>query len=121
MKTVLSILILITIVQVAQAQTLDNPGTPEERAEKMTQRMEKEIPLEANQIAPVQELNLKYARIAQEEILDPGLGIFASYRKGMKLNEQKEEELKQLLTEAQWQSYEKMKSASMKQIWSKIF
>jgi hypothetical protein len=110
-----------TIVQVAQAQTLDNPGTPEERAAKMTQRMKEEILLRADQVAPVQELNLKYARIAQEEIFDPGLGMFASYRKGMKLNEQKEKELKQLLTEAQWRSYEKLKSESMKIIWSKIF
>jgi len=121
MKTILSMLSLMIMVQFAQAQSLDNPGTPEERAEKMTQRMKNEIPLETDQVAPVQELNLKYARIAQEEIFDPGLGIFATYRKGMKLNEQKEEELKKLLTEDQWQSYEKMKSASMKQIWSKIF
>ncbi len=121
MKTILSILSLITIVQIAQAQTFDNPGTPEERAEKMTLRMKEEIPLKADQVTPVQELNLKYARIVQIEVLDQDLNMFTHYNKGLKINKKKEQELKKLLSEKQWQSYEKLKSESMKTMWSKIF
>ncbi len=104
-----------------QAQTPENPGTPEERAEKLTLRMQEELVLTTEQVPPVKALNLKYAKIMQTEVVDRELSMWTMYNKGTKINKEKEKELKPLLTETQWKKYEMMRSKAMSQIWSRIF
>ena len=89
-------------------------GTPEERAQKMTQEMAKQLPLTEAEVAPVKALNLKYAKIIQAEVIDQDLGWWSSYRKIKKINTEKEAHLKALLSESQYKNYEGMKKA-----WSK--
>lgn len=89
-------------------------GTPEERAEKMTIEMQKELPLADGEVDTVKALNLKYAQIIQEEVIDQNLSKWSSYKKIKKINGEKEVELRALLTESQYNNYEKMKKA-----WSK--
>jgi hypothetical protein len=103
------------------AQTLDNPGTPEERAEKMTARMQQELSLTEAQLPDIQVLNLKYAKIMQAEVIDPDLNVWTMYSRGNKINKRKEEELKPLLTDVQWKKYEQMRAAVTSKIWKKIF
>ena len=105
----------------ASAQTLENPGTPEERAEKMTSEMHKQLPLTEAQLPAIKALNLKYAKIIQSEVLDKDLNSWSKYNKSMKINKKKEEELKPLLSEAQWKNYKKLKSEAISKAWSRIF
>ena len=102
-------------------QTLDNPGTPEERAQKITLEMSQALPLDSTEVEPIYALNLKYAQKAQLEVLDPSLSMWSRYRKGLKLNAQKEHELKELLTEPQWENYLKQKAVTKKEIFRKLF
>lgn len=121
MKILLSIALLFSLFQIVTAQTLENPGTPEERAERMTIKMQEELDLTTEQVPDIKALNLKYAQIMQKEVIDTNLNTWAMYNRGTKINKKKEAELKPLLTENQWKKYEKLRSKSMSQIWSKIF
>lgn len=121
MKILFSIVLFLGLFQLANAQTLDNPGTPEERAEQMTIKMQEELDLSVGQVPEIKALNLKYAQIIQKEVIDAKLNTWAMYNHGTKINKKKEAELKPLLTENQWKKYEKLKSKAISQIWSKIF
>lgn len=121
MKKLLIIFNLLLGIQILQAQTLDNPGTPEERAEKMTAKMQEELSLTAEQLPKAKALNLKYAKIMQKEVIEPDLNSWAMYNKGTKINKKKEVELKPLLNAAQWEKYEKMRASAMSNMWSKLF
>lgn len=121
MKILCSIFSLLFSIQVVQAQSIDNPGTPEERAEKMTSEMQKQLPLNEEQLPTIKALNLKYAQIIQKEVLDQNLSNWSKYNKSMKINKKKEIELKPLLSETQWKNYEKLKSDAMNKAWSRIF
>lgn len=121
MKTIISIFSLLVIMNYLQAQSMENPGTPEERAEKMTQKMEEDLPLRPEQVSVIQELNLKYARIIQTEVLNKNLSKWSRYNKSIKINKQKEKELKPLLSDSQWKNYEKLKSEAINKAWSQIF
>ena len=121
MKNLFTLTFLILVYTGLAGQTLDNPGTPEERAQKITQQMIQALPLDSVQIDTIYALNLKYAQIAQLEIIEPEISMWSRYRKGQKLNKQKEEELLPLLSETQWENYLKQKSASKKQMLKKLF
>ncbi len=105
----------------AQAQTLDEPGTPEQRAEKITQEMIQSLPLDSSQVDTIHELNLKYAKRAQEEIIDQDLNKWSMMQKGRKLNKEKEKELQALLSESQWDNYLKMRSESRSKLMKQLF
>ena len=102
-------------------QTMDNPGTPEERAQKMTEMMKKTLPLDTTQVDTIHALNLKYAKMGQKEIIEPQLGIWGKYRKGTQLTKQKEKELKVLLSKSQWDNYLKQKAIQRKKIMKQLF
>ncbi len=106
------LLFLLGFLCQVQAQSMKNPGTPEQRADKITQEMIKTLPLDSSQVDTVHSLNLKYAEKAQKEIIDQNMSKWSMLRKGQKLNNQKEKELKPLLSESQWKNYQKMKSAA---------
>lgn len=121
MKSLFLLPLLLTINFWVTAQTFDNPGTPEERAEKITQEMIPALPLDTSQIDTVYTLNLKYAQIAQKEIIDPGLSKWSMFQKGNKLNKQKEKELKGILSEDQWDKYLELKASKQKNMIKKLF
>ncbi len=116
MKVLIILSVALLFGTASFSQSLKDPGTPEERAVKITQQMQASLHLDSIQLRQVEALNLKYAKIAQEEIVDQGLNKWSMYRQGTKLNAQKEKELKPLLSAKQWERYEQQK----KQIVGKI-
>ena len=116
MKVLTVLFVALFFGSISFSQTMEDPGTPEERAAKITRQMQARLQLDSIQLQQVEALNLKYARIAQEEIVDKGLSRWAMYRQGTKLNAQKEQELKPLLSARQWEAYEQRK----KQVIGKI-
>jgi len=121
------IFILVTLLCVAvSAQSsndfsLDNPGTPEERARKITQEMKAKLSLQVDQEMPIHALNLKYAQRAQREIIDQHLSTWRTLSKGQALNEEKEKELRKLLSASQWKAYEEMRSDQRKKMLKALF
>lgn len=98
-----------------QSKTPDY-GTPQERAEKLTERMKGELSLRADQVDKVFSLNLKYAQIMQVEILDRDLSSWSRYNKGLQINKRKEKELQPLLSTEQYAAYEKLRNQAMQKI-----
>lgn len=121
MKQLIILTILLTAYAGLKGQTLENPGTPEERAQKITTVMIQNLSLDSSMVEPIHTLNLKYAKKAQSEVIAPDISMWSRYRKGEKLNKQKEKELQQLLSESQWDTYLKQKAAKKKEILKKIF
>ena len=116
MKVLIVLFVALFFGTAGFSQTLEDPGTPEERAAKITREMQARLQLDSLQLQQVEALNLKYARIAQAEIVDQGMNKWSMYRQGTKLNAQKEKELKPLLNPMQWEVYEQRK----KQVIGKI-
>ena len=114
------ILVLSPLFASAQAPSLDNPGTPEQRARTMTDSMQLHLRLRADQLAPVRALNLKYAHIMEKEVVQSKRNTFMKYWKGLEINENKEKELRPLLDQEQWKLYERYKSGVMKKIWARL-
>jgi hypothetical protein len=102
-----------------QQPTPDNPGTPEQRAQMMTDSMTQHLKLRPDQINPVQELNLKYAQIMEKEVIKSARNTLSKYWKGLEINTEKE--LKKLLDAGQWALYEQYRKKVMKKIWARIF
>jgi len=121
MKAILLTPFLLLFWSTAIGQTLDQPGTPEERARKITQEMITHLHLDSLQTDTVHALNLTYARIAQRDILDPHLSKLSMLRKGKKLNQQKEADLKPLLTDDQWADYLKLKAQRQRGLINQLF
>lgn len=121
MKKLLILCFLIATYVSLTGQTLENPGTPEERAQKITQEMTQFLPLDSTEVDTIYALNLKYAQKAQVEIIEPDMSMWSRYRKGQKLNKKKEEELQPLLSDAQWDNYLKQKAINKKEMLKKLF
>ncbi|WP_282778471.1 hypothetical protein [Phaeodactylibacter xiamenensis] len=113
----LAIFLLFSLMIKAQG----NYGTPEERANYQTDQMKKALPLHPHQIERVHQLNLKYARMVQREVIDTGMNHFSAYFYMQKLIEKKEEELFPLLSEPQIKAYLKLKSAVVKSLINRFF
>jgi hypothetical protein len=109
MKAVIALFTVMLIGVFGFSQTLENPGTPEERATKITLEMQAHMQLDSIQLQRVEALNLKYAKMAQKEIIDKDLSKWSMYRQGIRLNAKKEQELKPLLSARQWEAYEQLK------------
>ena len=69
MKRLVALILLIWSYSGVMAQTLDNPVTPKERAQKTTQERIKTLPLDAGQVDTIYKLNLKYAQNTQSEVI----------------------------------------------------
>lgn len=118
MKTFITLLILFFVLSETHAQdfTLENPGTPQQRADSLNQVLIAELNLDSNQIQSLKAINLKYAQIIQKEILDKDLGKWSMFWKGSSINKEKEKELKALFTDSQWKQYQKVKSKYRSQL-----
>ena len=81
---------------------------PSERAEKQTQHMTSELSLTEEQVSQVSAINLKYAdkiNEARDQNKDDHSGMRDAM---MTMNSEKDEELKNVLTEDQYNDYEKL-------------
>lgn len=106
-------------VLVLQAQ--EDYGTPEERANYQTDQMKGALPLYPGQIERIHQLNLKYSRIVQREVIDTGMNHLSAYFYMQKLINRKEEELFPLLSSSQIRAYENLKSAVVKTLIARFF
>jgi len=94
----------------ASAQQLEmlKNTTPEERAKVQTELMKTKLDLTAEQEPKVAALNLKYAE-KSDPILKGSSGPFMKMRRLRKINAEKDAELKQVLTPAQYQKLQAAK------------
>ena len=104
-----------------QAQSISEYGAPEERAGRMTERMEEELPLRSAQVKAIYALNLKYARRIQREVIDTDMNKISGYFRIRSINKEKEEELLPLLDSRQKEKYEKMKVEATRELLARFF
>lgn len=104
------------------AQTLpEELDTPRERADRLTSEMIQKMSLLNHQIAPIDSLNLSYAKLMQEEVLDKDLSAWGQYWTGSKIMNRKDVEMKKVLSVEQFSAYQKFKSDVMYEILGSIF
>jgi hypothetical protein len=87
----------------AQFDKLKNT-TPEQRAKLQTELMKAKLGLTPEEEAKIAALNLKYAQ-KMEPVIKGSSGPFMEMREARSINEEKEAEMKQVLTPAQFGVY----------------
>jgi len=111
------ILLAIACLLVVSATIFAQPGnrrTPEENAKRMTERMTTELNLTPEQVAPVDSINLVFAK-AQAKLVENANGDFASIRDDMrKLSALRVEAYEKVLTPEQIEAYKKMMAERMR-------
>ncbi len=88
--------------------TLMEETTPEERAEMQTENMAQTLSLSDSEKENVSAINLKYARRMQG-IYDSGQGRMQRFRQMKTVSEEKDLELKKVLTATQYRKYSENK------------
>jgi hypothetical protein len=103
-------LLMLLIISMTSIHAQNNPqrggrgsASPEDRAKRQTEMMKESLSLTAAQEPKVSAINLKYAKKMEEvrKVAD----TVAQRKSAQKLNQQKEGELKTVLTAAQFKSY----------------
>jgi hypothetical protein len=84
-----------------------NYGTPQQRVTEMTEQMSKGLQLTTQQRPKVQAINLKYAEIAERDVVKQSLSSWSKYRKIMSIQADKDAELRPVLTAEQFKKYQK--------------
>jgi len=118
MKKVLFVIVslfILTSVSAQPGQGGNRPQrTPEEMAKRDTERMTTALNLTAEQVAPVDSINLVFAK-AQAKLIENANGDFASVREDMqKLNALRVEAFGKVLTDEQLDAYKKMMADRMR-------
>lgn len=80
-------------------------GTPEYRTSQLDAGMKEWLSLRDDQLPKVHEINLRYSKKVEKELIEADLSDWAKYRKMMKLQEGKDAELKQVLSATQFEKY----------------
>jgi hypothetical protein len=96
----------IFLIFLAQGAFAQNPGiqlTPEERAQIQTEWMKETLQLNDGQVSKVDSLNLEYA--LKMEKVKSVQGRISQLKEARGISEEKEEKLKKLLSEEQFQFY----------------
>ncbi|MCB0679043.1 MAG: hypothetical protein KDC30_20240 [Saprospiraceae bacterium] len=112
LKSALTLILFAAALQTALAQPGRGPRqTPEQRAEQQTQEMTEQLALNEEQTEFVQAINLKYAQKMHEARANAE--GYEGMRESMgKIQEEKQAELKLILSEEQlqqWQTYQQEK------------
>ena len=94
---------LFALAASAQLDELKNT-TPEQRAKALTEMMKTKIGLTPEQTGKVAELNLTYAKKI-DPLIKGSAGPFVRMGEMKKINEEKEAELKQILSPQQFEKY----------------
>ncbi|HSC52160.1 MAG TPA: hypothetical protein VLC98_00960 [Phnomibacter sp.] len=109
-------LVLLCWMAPAQAQGQQKKwGPPEDRAAKITSWMKTNLQLNPSQEAKVKEINLRYAKKAQE-VVDGAGNKMEKGKKIRELEKEKEAEFKSILTAEQFSTYETKKNELKKQL-----
>lgn len=98
------IFLALFLLPVAHAQ---EGSTPEQRAKTLTEKMKTELTLTDSQYDKVYEVNLKYA-VKNQEILKGSGNKLSKFKSLKSTNEDKSDEMKNLLTEEQYKKYEEL-------------
>lgn len=115
MKTLMMLVFsLITFSLQAQQISIEDP--PEKRAAYLTEEMTEKLKLHEHQLDTIAQLNLKYAKRMQQEIIDQDLNWLTQYNRGMKINNEKEKELFLILDEKQLSLYHAYRKNAMKKV-----
>ncbi len=97
--------VFVSLNLTASAQRGDKSITPEQRAEKVTERMTKHLDLDTNQALKVKDLNLTLAA-KMKAIKDANKGDRAAVKKEVKaLRDDHKLALQDILTEEQWTKF----------------
>ncbi len=116
---VVASLLIATRVLAADIDALKGT-TPEERAEAQTLMMKEELGLDAAAVDKVRAINLEYAKKMDPTIQGPD-GPLLKSREAFNLQEQKEGELKAVLTPEQFQKYRTSKLEMKDHIVQRVF
>ena len=113
-RILLTIACLLVVSATMFAQRGNTQRTPEENAKRTTERMKTELNLTAEQVAPVDSINLVFAK-AQAKLMEKANGDFASVRDDMqKLNALRLKAYEKVLTDEQIEAYKKMMAERMR-------
>lgn len=118
-KPLIMIMAFVLLAQTAPAQSkldkLMTETTPEERAEMQTKNLQEKLSLSEDQYQQVHEINLKYANKMQN-IYSADQGKLQRLKSMKALSEDKDREMKQVLSSQQYEAYreekEKMKEGA---------
>jgi len=111
----LASLFMFSLSLYAQHEHKTMNATPEERANKLTDWMKKNLQLNDKQVSQVQAINLKYAH--QNESLKGGTDTKQKKMKTMKSNEQaRDTELKGVLTADQYKKWQAKKQETKEEM-----
>jgi len=114
MKKVFFAIICVFAISLAVSAQPGGQRTPEESAKRMTERMKTELSLTDQQVAPIDSINLVFAK-AQTQLREKANGDFASIREDMqKLNALRLEAYEKVLTDEQLQAYKKLMEERMR-------
>lgn len=91
----------------ANAQSDEMKKSPEERAQRISDKMKTELSLSDEQYEKVKAINLKYAQ-KNDEILKSSSGKLARFRSLKSSQDKKKKEMKAVLDKEQYEKYEKM-------------
>jgi hypothetical protein len=97
--------LLISIVSLNAQET--TKASAADRAKKLTDKMKTELSLDSSAYTNVYAINLKYAE-KNTEIMNSAEGKLAKYRSLKESNDQKEKEMKGVLTKEQFKKYKEM-------------
>lgn len=84
-----------------------NYGTPESRTTQIDSMMQIGLSLNSYQLPIVHNINLHYSQRVEDEVVTQDIGDWTRYRRLMKIQKDKDIELKRVLTEDQFEKYEK--------------
>jgi len=108
MKRLLFAISCLFIVSFTVSAQQGNQRSPEENAKRMTERMTTDLNLTPQQVAPVDSINLVFAK-AQAALREKANGDFSSMRDDMqKLNALRFQAFEKVLTDEQMQAYKKL-------------
>ncbi len=111
-KLIIPLAFCLLITSFMQAQR--RGGSPEERAQKQTERMTEALTLSTAQTAKIQEINLKYSKLGKEARdkarQSDSVDREAMRESMMSLHEKKKAELKLVLTADQFTKYEQLEA-----------
>jgi NACalpha-BTF3-like transcription factor len=81
----------------------------EERAQQLTDKLKEQLGLTEEQVSKVAEINLRTAKQTDAIMNSPGEGRRGRLREVRAIQEQRDTELKKILTEEQWEKYGQIK------------
>ncbi|MBK8567169.1 MAG: sterol desaturase family protein [Saprospiraceae bacterium] len=82
-----------------------NYGTPESRTTQMDAMMKEGLNLRQNQLQKVHDINLKYSKKVEDEVVKADLSTWSKYRRISKVQNEKDKEMKLVLDATQFEKY----------------